>query len=234
MLRLAGLDAKWQDATVAVTGDIPIALSRPTPAGSWTHRRPRRRRACGRGWTPVTPAVIAPFVPAETLAQLSGFVSGMLTLDADRLSWAAVHGKLLLDRVDLSVAGVPFNQQQPTRVDVADGRAEIVTWNWGSADNRLSLAGNVQFDSQPTLDVTLDGTIDLHAIGAFVPGTTADGVGVLKATFAGQLPDVRMDGRIDLQAAEWRSATPRLAISDFNGSVRLSGDRITLVDMLVS
>src|SRR6185295_16150718 len=101
-------------------------------------------------------------------SQLSGVVSGTLTLDAERLSLSAVHGQLIFDRVDLAVAGVPFNQQQPTRVDVADGRAQIVTWNWGGADNRLSLGGSVQFDGTPALDVSLDGAIDLQAVGAFV------------------------------------------------------------------
>ena len=179
----------------------------------------------------MTPAVLAPLVPPATLSQLSGVVSGMLTLDADRLSLSAVRGQLLLDRADLTVAGVAFTQQQPTRVDVANGRAQIVTWNWGGADSRVSLEGGVQFDGTPALDVTVDGSLDLRALGAFVPRATTSGVAVLKATIAGPAADPRVNGRIDLKSAEWRTAAPRLALTDLNGGVLLSGNQLTLVDV---
>jgi hypothetical protein len=77
-----------------------------------------------------------------------------------------VRGQVVLDHADVAFAGVPFAQERPTRVDVADGRAEIAAWDWGGAGNRLSIGGRVQFDGTPSLDVTLGGAIDVRALGA--------------------------------------------------------------------
>src|SRR5450759_1580392 len=134
MLKLSRLDATWQAATVSATGDIPIALVAPdAPVWLTGEARGSPTQTAGRlqaRFDSVTPAVLAPFVPAATLAQLAGLLSGTLTLAADRPVLAAVRGQLVLDRVDLSVAGVAFDQQRPTRVDVADGRAQIAAWDW--------------------------------------------------------------------------------------------------------
>ena len=180
----------------------------------------------------MTPAVLAPFVPAATLAQLAGLVSGTLTLDADRPVLAAVRGQLVLDRADLSVAGVAFNQQQPTRVDVADGRARVAAWNWGGGvGNTFSVGGSVTFDGTPALDVSLDGTIDLRALGAFLPQVTTGGQATLTARVTGAPAAPQLNGRIDLQRGELRMASPRLVVSDLTGSLLLSQDEVTVQDV---
>ncbi len=172
--------------------------------------------------------MLAPFVPAATLSQLTGLVSGTLTLDADRPVLAAVRGQLVLDRVELAVAGVPFNQQQPTRIDVADGRVRIASGTGAGAGNRLSVGGSVQFDGTPALDVSVDGTIDLRALGAFLPEVTTGGQATLKARVTGAPADPQLDGRIDLERGELRMASPRLVISDLTGSLVLSQNEVTV------
>ena len=230
VVSVSRFDAAWQGATVSATGDVPIALVAPK-VPEWLTGAPAAQQTVGRlraRIESITPAVLAPFVPADTLSQVTGLLSGTLTLDADRPVLSAVHGQLVLDRVALGVAGVPFEQQQPTRVDVANGRAQIVEWNWGGAGNRFSLSGGVQFDGPPTLDVSADGTIDLRVLGAFLSGAATQGRAVVRARVSGAADDPQLDGRIDLQAVEWRNASPRLAITDLNGSLVLSRDDLTV------
>lgn len=229
VLTLSRLDTTWQGASVSATGEIPIALV-ASDLPEWLTGGPRaqttgRLRARIDG---MTPAVLSPFVPAETLSQLSGLVSGALTLDADRPSLDAVRGQLILDRVDLVVSGIPFNQQQPTQVDVANGRAQITNWNWGTGDNRLSLGGGVQFEGRQALDISLDGAMDLRTLGAFLPGVTAGGRAVIKGRVTGAPPNPQLEGRIDLQGGEWRNASPRMVVTDLMGSVLVSRTELTL------
>jgi hypothetical protein len=138
--------------TASATGEIPIALVAPD-APVWLTGTPASPPAPGRlraRIDSITPAVLAPFVPADTLSRLSGLISGTLTLDADRPLLSSVHGQLLLDRVDLTVAGVPFQRQMPTQVDVANGRRADRQVGLGrGAGNRLSLTGGFQFDDHP-------------------------------------------------------------------------------------
>jgi outer membrane protein assembly factor BamA/autotransporter translocation and assembly factor TamB len=233
MVKLSRLDATWQAATLTATGDIPIALVAPK-APAWIDGGQRPAQTTGRlqaRFDSITPAVVAPFVSAATMAQLGGLVSGTLELDADRPALAAVRGQLVLDRADLSVAGVPFTQQQPTRVDVAGGRAQIAAWNWGGAGNSFSVSGGVKFDEPQALDVAVDGTIDLRALGAFLPQVATGGEALLKARVTGAPSAPLLDGRIDLQRGELRVASPRLAISDLTGVLLLSKDEVTVRDV---
>ena len=223
VLTLSRLDTTWQGASVSATGEIPIALVAPDVPEWLTGGSRAQPTGTLRGRVDgMTPAVLAPFVPAESLSQLSGLVSGALTLDADRPSLNAVRGQLILDRVDLVVSGIPLNQQQPTRVDVANGRAHIAQWNWGTGDNRLSLSGGVQFEGGQALDISLGGAMDLRMLGAFLPGVTTGGRATLTGHVTGTPADPQIEGRIDLQGGEWRNASPRLAVTDFTGTVLLS------------
>lgn len=233
VLKISRLEATWQAATVSATGDIPISLVAPhVPV--WLTGASAASQGVGRLQTrfdSVTPAVLAPFVPAATLSQLAGLVSGTLTLDADRPVLAAVRGQLVLDQANLAVAGVPFNQQRPTRIEVADGRVQIAAWDWGGEGNRLSVGGGVRFDDSPALDLSVDGAIDLRALGAFLPEVTTGGLAILKAHVTGAPEAPQLDGRIDLQRGELRIVSPRMVISDLTGSLLLSQDQVTVSDV---
>jgi outer membrane protein assembly factor BamA len=233
VVTLSRLDATWQAATVSATGEVPIAIAAPN-APVWLTGGAPPAPTGGRLQAridSITPAVLAPFVPPDALSQVAGLISGTLTLEADRPLLSSVHGQLVLDRVDLAVAGVPFQQRQPTRVEVAGGRARIAEWDWGGTGNRFSLAGGVQFDDHPTLDISADGTIDLRVAGAFLPGATTGGRGLLKARASGAWENPQLDGRIELEAVEWRNASPRLAITDLRGNLVLSGDELRVADV---
>ncbi len=237
MLKLSRLDATWQAATVSATGDIPIRLVAPdAPVWLTGEARGDATQTAGRlqaRFDSVTPAVLAPFVPAATLTQLAGLLSGTLTLDADRPVLAAVRGQLVLDRVGLSVAGVAFDQQRPTRVDVADGRAQIAVWDWGGVggENLFTVGGSVKFDGTPALDLLVDGTIDLRALGAFLPQVTTGGRATLTARVTGPPSAPQLNGRIDLQRGELRMVSPRMVVSDLTGSLLFSQDEVTVSDV---
>ena len=239
VLKLSQLDATWQGATASATGDIPIGLVAPdapvwlTGATSGRGHGAPTQAPAGRLQARVdlvTPAVLAPFVPAATLAQLAGLVSGTLTLDADRPVLAAVRGQLVLDRVELSVAGVAFDQQRPTRIEVADGRARIAAWDWAGVGNHVSVGGNVAFDGTPVLDLSVAGTIDLRALGAFFPQATTGGQATLTARVTGAPAAPQLNGRVEIQRGELRTVWPRIVVSDLSGSLLLSQDEVTVAD----
>jgi len=68
------------------------------------------------------------------------------------------------------------------------------------------------------LDLSVDGTIDLRAIGAFLPEVTTGGQAILKARVTGAPEAPQLDGRIDFQRGELRIVSPRVVVSDLTGS----------------
>ena len=100
--------------------------------------------------------------------------------------------------------------------------------NWGGGGNSFSVSGGIKFDEAQALDVSVDGTVDLRALGAFLPQVATGGQAVLKARVTGAPSAPLLDGRIDLQRGELRMASPRLAISDLTGALLLSKDEITI------
>jgi hypothetical protein len=110
IVTVSRLETTWQAATVSATGEVPVALVVPG-APVWAtgeSRVPQPGAGLQVRVDSITPAVLAPFVPPTTVSQLAGLISGTVTLVADRPALRAVRGQIVLDRLDLAFAGVPF------------------------------------------------------------------------------------------------------------------------------
>ena len=72
---------------------------------------------------PATPGCKAsPFVDAQTPAELSGQVDATVQHETERLALERVRGTVTLERSELALGGITFEQQVGTRVDLRDGR----------------------------------------------------------------------------------------------------------------
>jgi outer membrane protein assembly complex protein YaeT len=233
LLELTKLDGSWQGATVAATGAAPIGLF-ASRLPDWFIRTAPRSATAGHltaRLEALTPALLSPWVDAATLSQLGGVSSGTLTLESDTPALASVKGALVLDRAGLSVAGVRFDQQRPTRVEVQGDTLRIADWEWGGEGNRVSLGGTIGLDAPRTLDLSADGSIDLRALGAFLPDIRTAGHGALHARVTGTMDAPLADGRVDLDHGELRLASPQFIVSDLAGSLLVTRDGITVSDV---
>lgn len=233
LLELARLDGSWQGATVAATGAAPIGLV-ASRLPDWFVRTAPRSATAGHltaRLEALTPALLSPWVDAATLNQLGGVSSGTLTLESDTPALASVNGALVLDRAELSVAGVRFDQQRPTRIEVQGDSLRIADWEWGGEGNRVSLGGTIGLDAPRALDVSADGSVDLRALGAFLPVIRTAGRGALHARITGTMDAPLVDGRLDLDHGELRLASPQFYVSDLAGSLLVTRDEITVSDV---
>lgn len=233
LLNVTQLDAAWQGASVAATGEAPIGLFE-AQLPEWIVRGAPPRAGAGHFTArldALTPAMLSPWVGATTLAQLGGRSSGTLTVSADTAALASLKGELVLDRGELLVAGVRFEQQRPTRLELQGDSLRIATWEWGGEGNRVSLGGSFGLDARRALDLSADGAIDLRALGAFLPDISTAGRGVLKASVTGTVDAPLVDGRVDLERGDIRLAFPRLIVSDLAGSLLFTRDASIVADL---
>ena len=228
VLSLERLNGVWQGATLTVSGSLPAALAdRYLPAALTSSPAAAPARVTAR-LESLTPQVLAPFLDADTIAELTGAVVATLELESDALTLDRARGSLTLEQADLEVAGVPLRQRRPTRIELADSRIDFVTWVWGSSDNNLSLGGSVMLTEDPTLDLSATGHLDLQLLRAFGGGgMSTGGQARLDTRLHGQIRSPEVSGTIDLLDAELRLANPRLAVSELNGTLVLSRDHLT-------
>src|SRR5206468_7729250 len=174
------------------------------PAAAYRERIPQRWRemvppAAGpaelqaqiRG---LTPRVAAPFVGAGTLDELEGTVDMSLNLQADQPALDRVGGTVTLDRADLAVSGIAFDQQTPTRLTVHDGRVDVAEWIWGRDENSVRLTGGLSLVNDRTVALTATGALDLRLLNAFTSAARIAGRADSEIRLGGTFTVPTLDG----------------------------------------
>ena len=231
-LILERLHGAWQGATVDATGWAPIAL--------WRDFLPEQlvgpQAATGPGrfdarFERLTPDLLTPFVDPATRERLGGRIDATLALEASAWSRAGLRGELTLPHAELTAAGVPIAQRRPTRFELRDGRVEIAAWEWGTAENNLTLTGHVSVADDPELDVTATGQLDLRLLGAVLGQAATSGGATLDARLYGRASAPQLTGSIALEDAALRITEPAIAITALTGSLILDGERLRTRDL---
>ncbi|HVB37046.1 MAG TPA: translocation/assembly module TamB domain-containing protein, partial [Vicinamibacterales bacterium] len=238
VLTLSTLAATFQKAVLSATGQVPAgALADYLPAAYLATLPPSASGPLRLTATfdHLTPELLKPYVTPATLQQIQGVISGSFDVQADRPSLDRTHATLTLQQAELTLGGVPFGQEQPTRLVLQNGRLEVAALTWGdttrAGGNRLTVTGGATLTGTPALDLAVNGDLDLRLIGAFAPGLTTGGAARLQARIAGTPSAPRLDGQIRVDNAALRYADPQIAITGLSGTIRLAPDTITIAGL---
>ena len=176
----------------------------------------------------VTPLAAAPFVDAATLESIAGRVDAVVELHADRAALDRVAGTVVLNRAELSLSGVSFDQQTPTRLLVHDGRVDVAAWDWGRGDNRVIVTGGMSLGGERALDITAHAALDLGLLNAFVRTGRASGRADGEIRVGGTMDAPTVDGFVTFAQGELRMNDPRIIVTELTGTVTLNRDSLTL------
>ena len=181
----------------------------------------------------VTPAVAAPFVDPQTLAS-SAAASTRRSSSKPIARLDRVRGTAVLDRAELALGGVPFDQQVPTRVAVRDGRLSVEAWEWGRDDNRLTVRGGATLSGDPSLNLVATSVLDLRVLNILTPAARVGGRADSEIRLTGSVKAPKLDGWVTFSNGEARIANPRLVVSDVTGTVTLAADTLTFQRVFAS
>ncbi len=223
-LTIDTLSATWQGGAIEGRASLPRPLFEAA-AGTSTAASPAGRvEMTMKG---LTQDALAPWLPAETIAQMEARVSATLDLEVTALAPDGLRGTLVLDEATLTGAGVPVTQARPARISIADGVLSFddVTFNVGEP---VVIAGTVAFAGTPALDVTLSGAPGLRPFSVLAPGVALDGVASVDLRVTGTPSAPLVNGRVDLDGGEVAMREPRVLASDISGPILFSGDRVSL------
>ena len=235
VLEIQSAGAEWQGARLTASGRLPIAVlgrdKLPTllrasiPAGPATARAELRVASA-------TPTMLAPFLGADTLAQVDGRVDLNAVVETTALDLASVVADVTLEQAELALAEVPIAQTAPTRLHLAGGRVDVVQWTWAGAGNRLDVNGHVSLaDPAAALNLGVTGSLDLRMIGAFAPQLAASGRAALDMKATGALAAPELAGELSVANADVVSRSPRIALTDLHGTATFDERQITLRDL---
>lgn len=220
----------WQEATLDGHGRIPLGFldewlpARLVPSG----RAADAAASLQVRLDNITPAVLAPFVDAATVAEIAGGTAIEVNLRADRPALDRLTGFVLLPRLSLSAGGVPIEQVRPTRIEVTAGALRVAEWQWTFAGSPLGVTGTGGLSSGDALDLRVDGLLDLRILSVLVPNGAADGTGELSMTLRGTLGAPIPDGTIRLKEGELRMTEPRVGLSGATGVITLRPGRVEI------
>jgi outer membrane protein assembly factor BamA/autotransporter translocation and assembly factor TamB len=230
VLTVDDLRAAFEGATLSAKGEVPADLFRDRLPARWRDLVPRSGRPASltAQVSSITQQAAAPFVDAALLQSIAGHVDAAIDLRADGAAVDRVAGTIVLNRAELALSGVSFDQQTPTRLRVHDGRVDVETWIWGRGDNRVALTGGVSLGADRALALTAKTSLDLGLINAFTRAARAAGRADGDLRIGGTMAEPTVDGYLTFADGELRMSTPKLVVSDLTGTVTLNKDAITL------
>jgi len=219
-IRLDRLRAVWQGAVVSASGAMPEGFLTSQAPGAGLLRL--QVEVDG-----LTPAALAPYVPAGIVAQLDGRMGARLEVEASAPELEAFSATLTFPEAAFTVAGVPFAQRRETRFVLDNGVVRIARFDWGNATDYLTLGGMVTFDDGPIADLTATGEGDLRTLRALLPGVATAGHALLIVNIQGPIAAPELNGTLVLRDAEFRVPEPRLVVSELNGALLFTGGGVT-------
>ena len=234
LVQVDTLRAALAGAELQGTAELPLEIGAAwlpdaVAARFSARERPARLRAeIGS----LSAALLAGYLDPATRAGITGSAAATIDLELPSPGLAAVRGRLTLPAAAFVVSGVPVGQRQPTAILVENGRAVFTSFRWGNDTSDVTIGGALRFGGGYTADLSLDGDLDLRAVGALAPALAAMGVASagsarLRAGISGPIrtPDVR--GTVGITGGEVRIAEPRLVVTELTGDLALEGRRVT-------
>ena len=228
-IRLDLVEGRWQGAHLALSGIVPTWFVR-LPGSS----RTQARATISGHIDEVTLRVLEPFVPPEALKATTFDSQLTFQFTAAEPDVSSVTGDIVMDKVVLRSRDLGIAQRTPARLHLERGVVTLAPWTLGapwSTRTMFTLGGTFTLpdaDKAASLDIGLDGTVDLRAIGLLFGGYRPAGSASINARVAGPATGPSVDGVARVTDAELLIRDPRLVLADLNGELRFNGDRLTL------
>ena len=232
VVRLDQLSGSWQGASIIANGALPLVLfAERLPAGVVDTLPPAAGPATLHAEIDaITPAALVGYVEESTRMQFEGHMRATVDIQADDARLDAIRGALTLPEAAVTISGINLAQRRETRVELADGRVRIATFDWRNDDDYVTLGGTVSVGDDAVADLTVTAELDLRALSAFLPAAV-EGDALVIANIQGSPAAPSITGTVELTDAGIRIADPRVAITNLSGALFLNNGVVVIHDI---
>jgi translocation and assembly module TamB len=128
--------------------------------------------------------------------------------------------------LQFNYASVQLENAGPIHFRSSRDNLEIVSAGFRGANTNMTVAGNVQFSGARTLNLQLNGAVDLQFLSSFSPDITSGGSAEVNAAFTGSLSNPSITGRIHIDNASGRLADFPTGLSAVTGDLIFDATRL--------
>jgi outer membrane protein insertion porin family len=220
-------DAQWGTASLQVSGRVPLDVLPELPVEIAPDSGPatveRRRAALKIVLNGFNPSAL-PGVPT----QLGGRISAVADLTATTASIDTLDGLISFDEMGLTFGGLTLAQQQPARITIASGTANVEPLQLSGSAGTIMAGGRLGLVGTRPLDLDIGGTLDIAALSVLTGQVRMQGESTVKVGIQGTLTQPEVHGTVSLTDATVVSDEPRIAAENINAHFELDGSRFLL------
>ncbi|MCP5054141.1 MAG: hypothetical protein GY940_43640, partial [bacterium] len=148
-------------------------------------------------------------------------------LDKGTVKLKVENNQMTIDTFGFNFMDVPFALDRPSRVQWGNNQFIIHGFSISGAENKLLIKGT----ASPTLDISMDGSIDMKIIDNLMPNIYLYGGNRFNLHITGHTGNPQLQGTIDIKDTGLQVRDPDIFISQVNGLARLEGTRILFQDI---
>jgi translocation and assembly module TamB len=167
-------------------------------------------------------------IPVQGLPDVEGLISGRLTLAGPLKDPAQLRVEVEFPQFNLSMAGYELKNVSPLQLSYKAGLATIDQLSLSGAETELQIDGTVDLGESQSIDLKLDGAMNLLVMNSFMPSGAMAGQLQLETVIGGSLSQPRIVGVADLK--EGFLVHPQLptTLFDAEGSLRFTANQVSL------
>jgi translocation and assembly module TamB len=165
-----------------------------------------------------------------THARVTGHsaVAGTLTLNGPLRKPNELEVTANLSDLYADVEGIKVRNEGPVRLSIAHESLRLEPFHLVGEDTDLTASGSMQLAGERQLDVRAQGKVNLKLIETFNPDFTSSGIVTVDVTFVGTVSKPSLQGRMQIANAGIAYVDLPSALSDVNGSLIFSQDRLQI------
>jgi outer membrane protein assembly complex protein YaeT len=214
-------DASWGTATVQLSGWVPLdVLPEELPVDISRSGGPSTVTASVTGLDPSS----IPGMPAR----VRGRISAEARLSAPRADLEALGGYISFSEFDVSFDRLTLMQQQPAKLTIGSGIVTVDELGLSGTAGTIRTGGRIALDGEPTLDLNVNGTLNIAALSFLTNRLRADGDSAVNILVSGPLTAPKLTGTVDVMDGTAVISEPNIAVDRLNARLDLSGRRISV------
>ena len=134
-------------------------------------------------------------------------------------------------RLTFNYANVQLENVGPVHFRSSRDNLQIESAEFRGTDTDLRVSGNIGFAERATMNLQLNGALDLRLLAGISPGLTIGGPAQMNAKFEGTLERPRINGRIHIEKANARQVDFPTGLSNIKGDFVFDDTRLVFNDM---
>ncbi|MGD2245834.1 MAG: hypothetical protein PVI11_04720, partial [Candidatus Aminicenantes bacterium] len=164
----------------------------------------------------------------ESLKKVNGRIDGEIRISGKSLLLSQVSSRATFETLDLNILDIPFSQETPTEIVLDNGKVLIQEFTLRGAESRLQMMGSVDLFGRKSMDMRIDGEVDLRILKVFIEDPFFSGKCSFQIQATETLKNPSVNGFIDVHEAGFQMAYPGIFLSQVNGRIELDQSKIII------